>query len=83
MDPGTQGSGHNAELGSNIGIGTIAEDRLDHGIPVVGPDGGQGMSQLGAQDQQVDVVDAVCRCVLIGRAGCQPAAALMSPETAF
>ena len=37
MDAGAQGTGRNAELGSNIGVGTIAQDRLDHRIPVVGP----------------------------------------------
>src|SRR5215467_16034931 len=58
VDAGPQSTGRDAEFGSKIGIGTIAQDCLDHRIPVVGPDAGQGLSQLGTQDQQVDVVDA-------------------------
>ena len=69
VDPGAQGTGRYAELGRDIGVGTVAQDRLDHRIAVVGSDAGQGMSQLGAQDQQVDVAEAGCGCVLAGRAG--------------
>ena len=64
-----QGTWRNAELGGDIGVRTVAQDRLDYRIPVVGLNAGQGVSQLGAQDQQVDVGDVLVvgnGCVLGG-----------------
>jgi hypothetical protein len=56
VDQGAQGSGRHAEFGGDVGVGTIAQDRLDQRVPVAGPDAGKGIPQLGAQDQQVDFV---------------------------
>jgi UDPglucose--hexose-1-phosphate uridylyltransferase len=71
VNTGAQGSGRNTELGRDIGIGTIAQDRLDHRIPMMGPEPGQGVPQLGAQDQPVDVIEASFGRVLVGPAGRQ------------
>ena len=74
MDPGAQGTGWHAELGGNVGVRTTAQHRLDHRIPVLGPDAGQGMPQLGVQDQprlpirrrrQHHMNAAACRGVLV------------------
>ena len=40
VDAGPQGTGRNAQFGGKICIGTVAQDCLDHCIPVVGLDAG-------------------------------------------
>ena len=71
MDPGAQGAGRDAMLGGDVSVGTVAQHRLDHRVPVVGPEAGQGVPQLGAQAQPVDVADAGRKGVIAGRAGRQ------------
>ena len=71
VDPGAQGHRRDAEFVSNIAVGAVTQDCFDHRIPVVGTDTRQGISQLGAQDQQVDVVEAGHGYVLAGEAGPQ------------
>ena len=58
MHTGAEGPDVDAQFGSHIRIGTVFDDHLDDGDPMVDLDAMQRMSQFGAQGDPIDRVEA-------------------------